>query len=76
VLASAGLAITSEWMFAPEIADGKVVVVLEDWKLAPIDLWAVYPVGRTASAKALIFTQFVQEVLRESPGARDFRYPK
>jgi DNA-binding transcriptional LysR family regulator len=63
VLANAGLAIASEWMFAPEIANGTVRVVLPDWKLPPIDLWAVYPTGRTVTAKARIFTQFVEEIM-------------
>jgi DNA-binding transcriptional LysR family regulator len=70
VLANAGLAITSEWMFAPEIANGTVTVVLQDWKLPQIDLWAVYPTGRTATAKARIFTQFVQEIMRLPNGTK------
>jgi DNA-binding transcriptional LysR family regulator len=63
LLANAGIAITSEWMFAPEIADGTVKVVLKDWQLPRIDLWAVFPAGRTATTKARTFTQFVQEVM-------------
>jgi DNA-binding transcriptional LysR family regulator len=63
VLANAGLAIVSEWMFAPEIADGTVKVVLKDWELPRIDLWAVSPTGRTATVKARTFTEFVQEVM-------------
>ena len=63
VLANAGLAITSEWMFAPEIADGSVKVVLQDWKLPRIDLCAVFPAGRAATTKARTFTQFVQDVM-------------
>jgi DNA-binding transcriptional LysR family regulator len=69
VLANAGVAITSEWMFAPEIADGAVKVVLQDWKLPRTDLWAVFPAGRTATTKARTFTQFVQEVMRHPGGA-------
>jgi DNA-binding transcriptional LysR family regulator len=68
VLAGAGLAITSEWMFTPEIADSTVKVVLQDWELPRIDLWAVFPAGRTASTKARTFTQFVQEVMRLPTG--------
>ncbi len=67
VLANAGIAIASEWMFAPEIKDGTVKVVLQDWSLPPIDLWAVFPAGRT-TAKARIFTQFVQELMRVPSG--------
>ena len=48
VLADAGLAITSEWMFAPEIADGTVRVVLQGWELPRIDIWAAFPAGRRA----------------------------
>jgi DNA-binding transcriptional LysR family regulator len=64
VLAGAGLAITSEWMFRPEIVDGTVKVVLKDWELPRIDLWAVFPAGRTATTKARTFMQFVEEVMR------------
>jgi DNA-binding transcriptional LysR family regulator len=68
VLANAGVAIASEWMFAPEIADGTVKVILQDWELPRIDLWAVFPAGRTATAKARIFVSFVQDVLNPSSG--------
>jgi DNA-binding transcriptional LysR family regulator len=68
VLANAGIAIASEWMFVPEIEDGTVKVVLQDWTLPRIDLWAVFPAGRTTT-KARIFTQFVQELMRVRSGA-------
>ena len=51
VLANAGIAIASEWMFAPEIKDGTIKIVLRGWTLPQIDLWAVFPAGRT-TAKA------------------------
>jgi DNA-binding transcriptional LysR family regulator len=68
VSAGVGLAIVSEWMFAPELASGAVVRLLPEWVLPTIDLWAVYPAGRLASAKARAFTAFVQEIM-ESEGA-------
>ena len=69
VLAGAGIAIASEWMFAPELADGTVKAVLQDWRLPPMDLWAVYPAGRTATTKARTFIAFVEEVMRQAAGA-------
>jgi DNA-binding transcriptional LysR family regulator len=54
-----GLTIASTWMFSPELASGAVRQVLEDWILPAIDLWAVYPTGRLASAKARAFVDFV-----------------
>jgi DNA-binding transcriptional LysR family regulator len=69
ILANAGIAVASEWMFSPEIADRTVKVVLQDWELPRIDLWAVFPAGRTATTKARTFTQFVQEMMRVPSGA-------
>jgi DNA-binding transcriptional LysR family regulator len=69
VLANVGLAIVSEWMFAPEIADGTVKVVLKDWQLPQIDLWAVFPAGRAVTAKARTFTEFVREIMPVRGGA-------
>jgi DNA-binding transcriptional LysR family regulator len=66
VLADMGLAIASKWMFAPELANGAVREVLTDWALEPIDLWAVYPAGRKASAKARAFAEFVESIMATS----------
>jgi DNA-binding transcriptional LysR family regulator len=63
VLADMGLTIASDWMFSPELESGAVRRVLEAWALPTIDLWAVFPTGRFASAKARTFATFVEEVL-------------
>ena len=65
VLADMGLTIASDWMFAPELSNGTVRKVLGDWALPPIDLWAVFPAGRMASAKARHFAGFVETVMAE-----------
>jgi DNA-binding transcriptional LysR family regulator len=62
VLANMGVAIASEWMFAPEIASGAVKQVLADWELPGVDLWAVFPSGRMVSAKARAFVAWVEEM--------------
>jgi DNA-binding transcriptional LysR family regulator len=66
MLAGAGLTIASEWMFVSELADGSVERALTDWVLPPIDLWAVYPAGRVATAKARTFISFVESLLAEA----------
>jgi DNA-binding transcriptional LysR family regulator len=63
VLADMGIAIASEWMFEPELEDGRVRRVLTDWTLPPMDLWALYPTGRMASAKARAFVAFVEKIM-------------
>lgn len=65
MLADAGIAIASEWMFSPELAAGTVKAVLRDWDLPPMDLWAVYPTGRKAT-KARTFIAFVEEMMQQS----------
>lgn len=69
VLAGAGIAIASEWMFAPEIASNAVETVLTNWELPAMDLWAVFPTGRTATTKARTFAAFVEEVMRPTSAA-------
>jgi DNA-binding transcriptional LysR family regulator len=66
VFAGLGVSIGgSQWMFTPELKSGVVKVVLADWLLPPAELWAVFPTGRQASAKARIFTTFMERQLSE-----------
>ncbi|MCM2443354.1 LysR family transcriptional regulator [Agrobacterium vitis] len=58
VLADMGLAVTSDWMFWPELQSGQVVRLLQDWELPSLNLWVVFPTGRLASAKARAFADF------------------
>lgn len=70
VLAHLGLTVSSDWMFASELASGAVSRVLADWELPPIDLWAVFPTGRLASAKARAFADFVEAIVGGPAAAR------
>ena len=63
VFSDLGLTVSSEWMFAPELHSGRVRAVLEDWSLPAIALWAVFPTGRQASAKARAFATFIEDRL-------------
>jgi DNA-binding transcriptional LysR family regulator len=60
VLADVGLTIASEWMFTPELRSGAVRAVLQEWDLPPLDLWAVFPSGRAATAKTRAFVDFFE----------------
>jgi DNA-binding transcriptional LysR family regulator len=70
VLAHAGIAIVSQWMFTPELAHGTVKAVLQDWQLPQLDLWAVFPAGRAATTKARTFINFVEKVIHPSGAPR------
>jgi hypothetical protein len=39
--------------------------------LPSINLWAVFPAGRSATTKARTFARFVEEVMRQPVGARN-----
>jgi len=60
VLAELGLAVASEWMFAPELEAKTVKPVLTDWLLPPVEAWAIFPTGRQVSAKARAFASFIE----------------
>ena len=65
VFAGLGLCVATEWMFQAELDAGRVRRVLPMWELPPTDLWAAFPTGRRASAKARAFASFVEAQLRQ-----------
>ena len=65
VLAGQGFAIASRWLFAPELATGEVIPVLQDWVLPPMELWVIYPSGRLTSSKARAFIEWFEGVMRK-----------
>ncbi|HEY2051341.1 MAG TPA: LysR family transcriptional regulator [Caulobacteraceae bacterium] len=67
VLGGIGLAITSQWMFDPELTNGSVQAVLTDWALPTSDLWAVFPSARMSNVKARAFAAFVEAELHRRP---------
>jgi DNA-binding transcriptional LysR family regulator len=73
VLAGQGFAISSRWMFAPELASGEVVSVLEEWRLPPMDLWVIYPSGRLTSTKARAFVSWFEKVITPDGPSGDSR---
>jgi DNA-binding transcriptional LysR family regulator len=69
VFSGLGIAVASEWMFAPELNRGLVEAVLQDWTLPAMELWAVFPTGRRVSAKARAFVTFIEEALNKGDAA-------
>ncbi len=64
ILSGIGLTVASEFAFSPELDTQEVVAVLEEWRLPPVTLSAVYPTGRMASSKARAFVAFVEDCLK------------
>ena len=70
VLADLGLAVASEWMFAPELKAKTVKPVLTDWSLPPVEAWAIFPTGRHANAKARAFASFIENRMSTTPSGQ------
>jgi DNA-binding transcriptional LysR family regulator len=66
VLAGQGFAISSRWMFAPELASGEAVPVLQEWALPPMELWVIYPSGRLTSTKARAFVKWFENIISKA----------
>ena len=66
VFAGLGLCVASEWMFQPDLDNGRVKQVLPAWTLLSMDLWVAFPTGRRASAKARAFAAFIEDQLRQA----------
>ena len=59
-MAGAGISINSMWSVAQEIADGSLVRVLPDYRVADGSvLWLVYPKSNVLSAKVRVFIDFL-----------------
>lgn len=69
VLADLGLAVASDGLIGAELRDGVVREVLTDWRLPMLDVWAIFPSGRKASAKARAFAAFVEQELNRPSDA-------
>lgn len=58
-----GITIASAWMCRCEIEAGTLVSLFPDFKLDPVDVYAVFPAGRSPSNKVRLFTNFLGDVL-------------
>ncbi|WP_298887551.1 LysR family transcriptional regulator [uncultured Bradyrhizobium sp.] len=64
VLAGLGIAMTSPVMAGPEIEAGALVPLLKGYKLAPVDVYAVFPAGPRPSTKVRALVDFLAEALK------------
>jgi DNA-binding transcriptional LysR family regulator len=63
-VAGLGVVSTGYWGSRQELEDGRLVLVLPDWRREPVELNAVYAAGRAAKPAARLFTDFLIEALK------------
>ena len=61
VVNGAGIGVISGYLCAPEIAAGRLVRLLPEWKLNPVDVSLVYPSRRDLSPVVRAFVDFMKE---------------
>ncbi len=66
-LAGRGIMLRSEWDTAAEIANGKLVRVLPEWKLAAANVYALVPQRRGLSTRARAFINFLSAKFQPLP---------
>ncbi len=64
-VAGLGIAGSSDWGCRRELATGELVRLLPDWEMDPVEVHAVFPVGRAAAPAARAFAEFLAQVMRE-----------
>jgi len=70
VMTGLGIAMASSAMCAAEIKEGRLVPLLRDYQLDPVQVHAVFPGGPRPSAKVRAFVDFIAERLRQSAKAK------
>jgi DNA-binding transcriptional LysR family regulator len=66
-LAGLGLMIRSEWDVAEDLKAGRLVRVLEKWRLPPADIYALFEGRHGRSARARRFLDWLRDSLRPVP---------
>lgn len=60
-----GIASTGTWGCRAELADGRLVQLLPEWQMEPVEVHAVLAAGRTAKPSARAFAEYLAEELGE-----------
>ncbi len=60
-----GVGIIPDYMCEHEVADGQLVQVLENWGMADVAVFALYPKHRLKLPKVKVFVDFIQAVFKE-----------
>jgi DNA-binding transcriptional LysR family regulator len=69
-MAGLGVALVSSAMCAAEVRAKKLVPLLRDYKLDPVEIHAVFPGGPRPSANVRAFVDFLAERLKKSSSAK------
>ena len=66
VSAGAGLALLPRFLTEPYVNEGRLTYVLEEWEVAPMDIFAVWPPNVTTDGIVKKFVQFLSETIPDT----------
>lgn len=69
-LCGLGVSLLPAFVVGPDLRDGRLVRILEDWRVAEVPLHAVYPDNRLIAAKVKSFVAFLAAEFRRDPDLR------
>lgn len=72
-VSGAGISLSPAFIVGPELAQGRLETVLEDYEVEPINIYAVYPHNRHLSAKVRLFVDFLKNWFSQCPDWQDIR---
>jgi DNA-binding transcriptional LysR family regulator len=64
--AGLGIAVASTWMCGDGLREGRLVRLLADYGLDPVEAFVVFPSGRRASRKARAFSDYLAKALADA----------
>jgi LysR family transcriptional regulator for bpeEF and oprC len=67
-LAGLGIMQMARYALEPYLAEGTLVMILEDWLSDPLPIHVVYPQNRHLSAKVRVFVEWIAELCASFPG--------
>lgn len=67
VLAHMGIVVAPTWLFADELHDGRLACLLQDWPIAAIPVYLLYPAQRFVPARARAFMDYVAQAFQNDP---------
>jgi DNA-binding transcriptional LysR family regulator len=62
-----GVVLQPTFILAPALARGELDLLLANWTISPLGIYAVWPQGRHLSAKVRTFVDFLVERFRDTP---------
>ncbi|WP_265733533.1 LysR substrate-binding domain-containing protein, partial [Acinetobacter baumannii] len=63
-LAGLGACVSSAWVVAQDIEEGRLVQLVPQWRAAPLPVYLIYPHARSYPAKLRLFAEIIRTAIQ------------